>query len=184
MARPFRTACLIVAPVTAWAALAVAPAAAQFVNPFEALFVSPPRPPSNVPAGRQQPAPQQQGYPQYQDRQYPDQDQQPYPGQQQYPPQARQAAPDPGVQSRPLPPPEGTAAAVDPRTPGGPPLVLPGLPPGQRQPRGTPQPADTSPQPGDEVVTEPPSQKIANKGAMFSGLDKITGRIITFDAAI
>jgi hypothetical protein len=181
MARSFRTACLIVAPVTAWAALAVAPAAAQFVNPFEALFGSPPRPPSNVPAGRQQPAPPQQGYPQYQDRQYPDQ--QPYPGQQQYPPQARQVAPDPGVQSQPLPPPEGTAAAVDPRTPGGP-LVLPGLPPGQRQPRGTPQPADTSPQPGDEVVTEPPSQKIANKGAMFSGLDKITGRIITFDAAI
>jgi hypothetical protein len=181
MARSFRTACLIVAPVTAWAALAVAPAAAQFVNPFEALFGSPPRPPSNVPAGRQQPAPQQQGYPQYQDRQYPDQ--QPYPGQQQYPPQARQVAPDPGVQSQPLPPPEGTAAAVDPRTPGGP-LVLPGLPPGQRQPRGTPQPADTSPQPGDEVVTEPPSQKIANRGAMFSGLDKITGRIITFDAAI
>src|SRR5215510_7201122 len=180
MARSFRTACLIVAPVTAWAALAVAPAAAQFVNPFEALF-GPPRPPANVPAGRQQPAPQQQGYPQYQDRQYPDQ--QPYPGQQQYPPQARQVAPDPGVQSQPLPPPEGTAAAVDPRTPGGP-LVLPGLPPGQRQPRGTPQPADTSPQPGDEVVTEPPSQKIANKGAMFSGLDKITGRIITFDAAI
>jgi hypothetical protein len=177
MARSFRTACLIVAPVTAWAALAVAPAAAQFVNPFEALFGSPPRPPSNVPAGRQQ----QQGYPQYQDRQYPDQ--QPYPAEQQNPPQARQVAPDPGVQSQPLPPPEGTAAAVDPRTPGGP-LVLPGLPPGQRQPRGAPQPADTSPQPGDEVVTEPPSQKIANRGAMFSGLDKITGRIITFDAAI
>jgi hypothetical protein len=181
MVRSFRTACLIVAPVTAWAALAVAPAAAQFVNPFEALFGSPPRPPSSVPAGRQQPAPQQQGYPQYQDRQYPDQ--QPYPGQQQYPPQARQVAPDPGVQSQPLPPPEGTAAAVDPRAPGGP-LVLPGLPPGQRQPRGTPQPADASPQPGDEVFTEPPSQKIANRGAMFSGLDKITGRIITFDAAV
>src|SRR5215471_524832 len=174
MVRSFRTVCVILAPISAWVALGAAPAAAQFVNPFEALFGSPPRPPSNVPAGRQQPAPQQQGYPQYQDRQSPDQ--QPYPGQQQYPPQARQVAPDPEVQSQPLPPPEGTAAAVDPRTPGGP-LVLPGLPPGQRQPRGTPQPAD-------EVVTEPPSQKIANKGAMFSGLDKITGRIITFDAAI
>ena len=33
-------------------------------------------------------------------------------------------------------------------------------------------------------MSEPPSQKIANKGALFSGLDKITGRIITFDAAI
>jgi hypothetical protein len=61
------------------------------------------------------------------------------------------------------------------------------LPPGQggqRLPRGTPQPADTSPQPGDEVIPEPPSQKIANKGALFSGLDKITGRIINFDAAV
>jgi len=63
-------------------------------------------------------------------------------------------------------------------------MALPGLAPGQRQPRGTPQPADTSPQPGDEVIPEPPSQKITNKGALFSGLDKITGRIITFDAAI
>jgi len=34
------------------------------------------------------------------------------------------------------------------------------------------------------VVTEPPSQKIANPGALFSGLDKITGRIINFDVAI
>src|SRR5262249_56102148 len=73
-----------------------------------------------------------------------------------------------GVQSPPLPPPGGPAAGVD--------------PPGQRRPRGTP--ADTSPQPGDEVIAEPPSQKIANKSAMFSGLDKITGRIIAFDAAI
>ena len=40
------------------------------------------------------------------------------------------------------------------------------------------------PPPGDEVVAEPPSQKIANKGALFSGLDKITGRIISFDAAV
>src|SRR6516162_9063424 len=94
-------------------------------------------------------------------QQYPDQ---PYPG------QARQAPPG-GVQSQPLPPPDGAAAAVDPL-------------PGQRQPRGTPQPADTSPQPGDEVIPEPPSQKIANKSAMFSGLDKITGRIIAFDAGI
>jgi hypothetical protein len=53
-----------------------------------------------------------------------------------------------------------------------------------RPARGTPQPADTSPQPGDEVVAEPPPQKIENKGAVFSGLDKITGRIIKFDAAI
>ena len=39
-------------------------------------------------------------------------------------------------------------------------------------------------QPGDEVVTEPPAQKITNKKASFSGLDKITGRIINFDEDI
>ena len=151
--------------------LAVAPAAAQFVNPFEALFGAPPRPPSGVPSGRQ-PAPQ----PQY-DQRYPEQQ---YPGSP--PGQARQAPPPGDVQSQPLPPPDGTAAAVDPsgRLPTGP----LGLPPGQRQPRGAPQPADTSPQPGDEIVAEPPSQKVPNKSAMFSGLDKITGRIITFDAAV
>ncbi len=60
----------------------------------------------------------------------------------------------------------------------------PGLLPGIRQPRGTPEPADTSPQPGDEVVVAPPPQRIANPSAVFSGLDKITGRIISFDVAI
>jgi hypothetical protein len=34
------------------------------------------------------------------------------------------------------------------------------------------------------VVTEPPAQKIVNKKASFSGLDKITGRIINFDEDI
>src|ERR1700704_3344277 len=158
MVRPLYTACLIAT------VLGTAPAAAQFINPFEALFGTPPRPPSGVPGGR--PGPQQQGYPQYPDQRYPEQ---------QYPNEAgvpRQGPP--GVQMQPLPPPPGSSAAV---TPGG------QLPPGQR-PRGTPQPADTSPQPGDEVIPEPPSQKIANKGALFSGLDKITGRIITFDVAI
>jgi hypothetical protein len=178
MARPFRTACLAAAPVAAcvvaWGVLGLAPATAQFINPFEALFGAPPRPPSNVPSGRQQPAEPQQAYPQYPDRQYPDRrySDQPYPGEPSQP-QVRQALPDPGVQSQPLPPPDGAAAAVDPR-----------LTPGQRQPPGTPQPGGAAPQPGDEVVSEPPSQKIPNKGAMFSGLDKITGRIIAFDAGI
>ena len=36
-------------------------------------------------------------------------------------------------------------------------------------------------QPGDEVVTEAPAEKVVNKKAAFSGLDKITGRIIHFD---
>ena len=39
-------------------------------------------------------------------------------------------------------------------------------------------------QPGDEVVSEPPSTKVTNKKATFSGLDKITGRIINFDEDI
>ena len=34
------------------------------------------------------------------------------------------------------------------------------------------------------MVAEPPAQKIVNKGALFSGLDKITGRIINFDVSI
>ena len=173
MARPLRTVCLVAAPLTLWAAFGVVPAAAQFFNPFEAIFGPPPRPPSSVPGGRQQ------GYPQDPDQRYPDQrypdqryPEQQYPPDPQYPGQARQEPPGSGVQSQPLPPPDGTAAA------------LPGLPPGQPPQRGALPPADTSPQPGDEVITEPPSQKIANKGALFSGLDKITGRIITFDAAI
>jgi hypothetical protein len=172
MARLLRIACFIATSVAAAATLGVFPAGAQFFNPFEALFGPPPRPPSGVP-GRQ-PEPQQQDFPQYPDQRYPGPryPQPQYPDQP-YPGQAREGAPG-GVQSRPLPPPEGTAAAVDPSL----------APPGQRQPRGTPQPADTSPQPGDEVIPEPPSQKIANKSALFSGLDKITGRIITFDAAI
>ena len=60
---------------------------------------------------------------------------------------------------------------------------LPGLPPGQRQPKNVPGSPATL-QPGDEVVTEPPAQKIVNKKASFSGLDKITGRIINFDEDI
>src|SRR5262245_2177076 len=174
MARALLTASLICVAAMPFGSL---PAAAQF-NPFEALFGSPPRPPSSVPSGRPSP----QGYPQYPDQQdpryqdpryqdprardprYPD-----YPDQAAVPPRP---APPGGVQSQPLPPPPGTTAAVPP----GQPL------PGQR-PR-PPQPADTSPQPDDEVITELPSQKIPNKGALFSGLDKITGRIINFDVAI
>src|SRR6266702_2604270 len=59
-----------------------------------------------------------------------------------------------------------------------PPLRPPGSIPrgGQPQPQPTPD--------GDEVVTEPPAQKIVNKKATFSGLDKITGRIINFDEDI
>ncbi len=36
----------------------------------------------------------------------------------------------------------------------------------------------------DETVIAPPRQRITNPTAVFSGLDKITGRIIAFDVAI
>jgi hypothetical protein len=88
------------------------------------------------------------------------------------------------VQTQPLAPPPGTAPA-----PGAPVQTQPGLanvPPQQQQkqlPRNIPATPATV-QPGDEIVTEPPGVKIANKQATFSGLDKITGRIISFDADI
>ncbi|CAL77277.1 conserved hypothetical protein; putative signal peptide [Bradyrhizobium sp. ORS 278] len=116
------------------------------------------------------------------------------------PPGQGAALPGP-VQSQPLPPPPGTTvlpqnnppvAAAPPGQPGAAPAQ-----PGQRPapPRGAPQNAAIPPngavpqtpatiQPGDEVVTEPPAQKIVNKKASFSGLDKITGRIINFDEEI
>src|SRR6201999_3168827 len=57
---------------------------------------------------------------------------------------------------------------------------------GQRPPpRGTaaaPPPPD--PGPSNDQIVEPPSQQIVNNSALFSGLDKITGRIINFDVAI
>jgi len=93
------------------------------------------------------------------------------------------------VQSQPLAPVPGTtvvpqnvppAVAVAPPQPG---AAAPGLPPSQRQPGGTAA-APATLQPGDEVVQEPPAQKIINKKASFSGLDKITGRIINFDEDI
>ena len=108
-----------------------------------------------------------------------------------------------GIQSEDLTAPPGSSAVppgdltpVTPVAPGvptgeqpqnnatNPAQTLPGLPPGVRQPPGTQQPADTAPQPGDEIVVEPPPQRIANPTAVFSGLDKITGRIITFDVSI
>jgi hypothetical protein len=175
------------------------PAAAQFGSIFGD---PPPRPPRNVPT-REAPPPDLR----------PDD---PLPPPMNLPPSRRPGAG--GIESQTLPPP-GSAAAP-PITPQGaapppqrapqqvppsqqqaaPPQTTPGLPPGQRQPRGTPQQANTpqqnipqqgapqqanvDPQPSDEVVLEPSEQKIVNPTAVFSGLDKITGRTISFDVAI
>jgi hypothetical protein len=143
---------------------AVAPVHAQWSTIFGGD--PPPRPPGNVPSrppAEQAPIPRG-GLP---------------PG----PPPGR-------IQTQPLPPPPGAARAPSQQPPGTQqpgapaPSPLPGLPPGVRQPPGTPQPANTAPQPGDEIILEPPTQKIANPTAVFSGLDKITGRIINFEIAI
>ena len=78
------------------------------------------------------------------------------------------------IQSQPLPPPGANAIEPPPRQ----------APAAVQRPLRPPQPADTSPQPGDEIVNEPASQRIVNNAALFTGLDKITGRIINFDVAI
>ena len=176
----FRTTSLVSLAALA-AALWVAPAppaSAQLGNIFSD---PPPRPPGNVPQG---------GYPSDDDDEnVPDLPRGrllPTPIRPPLPP--GQAVPPPGrVQSQPLQPPPGSAAA---------PPSQPGMavaPPGANAPAGqkprtgtaaTPPPAPATLQPGDEVVTEPPAQKIVNKKATFSGLDKITGRIISFDADI
>jgi hypothetical protein len=185
----FRTIALtgFAALIAATAISLAPPARAQIGN----IFSDPaPRPPGNVPRGNPPPEDEEEVPELPQGRLLPTPNR-PLPG---------QGVPAPGaVQSQPLAPPPGTTiipqntppgiAVAPPQPnqgvavapPGGNPL--PGLPPGQRQPKGVPQSPATL-QPGDEVVSEPPAQKITNKKASFSGLDKITGRIINFDEDI
>jgi hypothetical protein len=192
----FRTIALTgFAALVAASTITLAPVAqAQIGN----IFSDPPlRPPGAIPRGNQPP------------QQAPDDDEEvpelprgrllPTPNR----PPPGQGVPAPGsVSSQPLAPPPGTTVipqntppgiAVAPPQPGAPgaPAVanappgtaLPGLPPGQKQPKSVPG-APATLQPGDEVVSEPPATKITNKKASFSGLDKITGRIINFDEDI
>ncbi len=187
----FRTIVLtgFAALVAATAIPLAPPARAQIGN----IFSDQPRPPAAVPRGNQQQ--QQQQLPE-DEEEVPELPQgrllptpnRPLPG---------QGVPPPGsVQSQPLAPPPGTTVIPQNMPPGvavAPPqpnqgvaVAPPGanpLPPGQRQQKGVPQ-APATLQPGDEVVSEPPAQKIVNKKASFSGLDKITGRIINFDEDI
>lgn len=178
-------AALVAAPLLTLAP----PARAQIGN----IFSDPtaPRPPGNIPRASQQQAPDdEEEVPELPQGRLLPTPNRPPPG---------QGAPPPGaVQSQPLAPPPGTTivpqnppgtAAVPPAgqpgvaaaPPAGSPL--PGLPPGQRQPKAAP-PTPATLQPGDEVVTAPPASKVINKKASFSGLDKITGRIINFEADI
>src|SRR3981189_281837 len=167
------------------------PAQAQIGNIFSD---PPPRPPGNVPRGNQPPPDDEEEVPELPQGRLLPTPNRPLPG------PGRGGLPPPGwVQSQPLAPPPGTTVipqntppgiAVAPPQPNqgvavAPPAAnpLPGMAPGQRQPKGVPQSPATL-QPGDEVVSEPPAQKIVNKKASFSGLDKITGRIINFDEDI
>jgi hypothetical protein len=173
------------AAILAAAMIPLAPAAqAQIGN----IFSDPaPRPPGAIPRGSQPPPDDEEEVPELPQGRLLPTPNRPVPG---------QGVPAPGaVQSQPLAPPPGTTIipqntppgiAVAPPQPNQGVAVAPpvGSPqPGQRQPKGVPQTPATL-QPGDEVVSEPPAQKIVNKKASFSGLDKITGRIINFDEDI
>jgi len=155
----------------------------------------PPRPPGSIPRGGQQAQPDdEEEMPELPQGRVLPVPNRAYPGQQ---PQQGYAVPG-RVQSEPLAPVPGTnvvpqnvqpGVAVRPPQPGqgGQPqqaTMPPGAnpPPGQAQPKGAP--AAAALQPGDEVVTEPPAQKVINKKASFAGLDKITGRVINFDEDI
>jgi hypothetical protein len=156
-------------------ALAAFPAAAQIGGIFSD---SPPRPPADVPNGfpPQPPPVQYPGQPSQQA--YPPPQQSPPP--QQYPaPKVPVARAPSSIQGQPLPPPPGASMAPAPLAP---PQASRNVPVPANPP--PPQPTDTSPQPDDTVVTVTPTQKIENGRAVFSGLDKITGRTISFDAAI
>jgi hypothetical protein len=174
------------ATLLAATAVSLAPPARAQIG---SIFSDPlPRPPGNIPRGNQLPPDDEEEVPELPQGRVLPTPNRPLPG---------HGVPPPGsVQSQPLAPPPGTSVipqnvppgtAVAPPEPNqgvavGPPASNP-LPPGQRQPKGVPQSPATL-QPGDEVVTEPPAQKIVNKKASFSGLDKITGRIINFDEDI
>jgi hypothetical protein len=181
------------------ALVAAVPAQAQFGSIFSD---PPPRPPADVPGGQPQPP----AYPGQYQGQYPPPSQRPYypsqndprppgavrsdvppaqplPAPMALPPSSRPGAS--AIQSQDLAPPPGTAPPPEAAPPQQqqPAQTLPGLPPRRPPPPGPPPPAPPAP-PGDEVVVEPPPQRIANPTAVFSGLDKITGRIISFDVAI
>jgi hypothetical protein len=150
--------------------IAATPAFAQFPNIFDSIFGNPPpRPPSDVPDRPPARYPQQ---PQYI----------PPPGGGGLPPGP---PPSSRIQTQPLLPPPGATSA--PPRPG---QAGPGAPPGAPGTPGAPPAGGQKPQqaslppPTNETIVEPPPHKIANPTAVFSGLDKITGRIISFDVAI
>src|SRR5215831_20252884 len=158
------------------AAAAIAPAPPARAQIGTIFSDQPPRPPGSIPRGREQPpSDDEEDVPELPQGRVLPAPNRPLPGQQ------GNAMPGP-VQSQPLAPVPGTTAAPQnaapsvavappqPDQPGqqqanvppGTNPAVPGLPQGQRQSRSVPQ-APATLQPGDEVVTEPPAQKIINK---------------------
>ncbi len=183
--------------------LAAVPAAAQFGNIFG--DAPPPRPPADIPNGPFPPQPPPPG--QYPARApvspYPAPGPgSPYPAA--LPPGSAPPPPPPqsAIQAQPLPPPPGAvvapapgpgqsfpqqgpgperARAVPPPGPPGNAGPATGAPPANNSPAAA-EPAETGPV--EDTVVEAPTQHIENGKAVFAGLDKITGRTFTFDAAI
>jgi hypothetical protein len=161
-----RSAILVL--LTLSAVPAASPAHAQFPNILDSIFGNPPRPPSDVPSR-----------PPYEPQYVP-------PSRQGIgPPPSQQTGLPPGpppgrIQMQPLPPPPGGASAPPPQRmqPGAPPATPPA-----GQPANLPR-RPAAPQQPEEAIIEPSANKVPNPTAVFAGLDKITGRIISFDVAI
>jgi len=119
----------------------------------------PPRPPGQVPGGGGYSGPGGRGSTPQPPRQYP-----PPP---QYPPQNYPESPGGGAQTRPQ-------------------LLDPNMPRGGRPPPNAPATAaaPAAPPPPDDEIIGPPTKRIVHPTAHFSGLDKITGRIINFPVDI
>jgi len=156
------------------------PAVAQFGSIFNQ---PPPRPPADVPSA---PPVDRRAPPAYYPNRVPPPDRadeppdQPLPAPMNLPPQSRPGAA--GIQQQELPPPPGAQQAA--RPPAQQPAA-PLEPPAQGQLQGgLQQPTANALPQQNETVVEPPPQRITNPTAVFSGLDKITGRITSFDVAI
>jgi hypothetical protein len=100
-----------------------------------------------------------------------------------FPQQQQEQVPPPqpgGVQSEPLPPPSGGQRQQQ----GVPDIAAPPLQrPDQQRAKGAPAQKGTT-QPAEVQPPKPDEQRVPNPTAVFSGLDKITGRIFPFDAAV
>jgi hypothetical protein len=179
--------------LTIAALVAAAPAFAQFGSIFRE---EPPRPPTDVPG---YPRDYRNYDPPYSDPRYPPPvrrapsewrnpdlpPEQPLPAPMSLPPSSRPGAG--GIQTQDLPPPPGVPVAPQqqPGQPQQPAAITPIQPPAGAPSQASTPPAGTPAQPStEEVVVAPPPQRIANPTAVFSGLDKISGRIISFDVAI